>query len=291
MMASSTVRRVQRVTNKTGQWLIMAGNKKIGDISRNRKDYRIYFYHSGFAFYRKTEKEAIDVALKAENFAAAPKVTAKSAKPAKPAKQVQLPFNTGPTTRPALPPIEPVSSVLLKMSAHGMTLPTVYAAYGMNTSRREMAYRCRTAHAVGRGIIDGWRLEFRGCADIVEEPGAKLEVAVWLIYPNDEAALDRLEGYPVGYIKKYLPVSIIIDPNEPHTWVHTRAMVYVMTDRRRNRATLPSDSYRKMLECGYDEFNLRPEQITEALAAAHRDDDRPEALRADDHNWYYGDNE
>jgi hypothetical protein len=296
-MANATVRQVQRVTNKPGHWLIMANGKKIGDIARGRKDFRVYFYHSGFAFYRKTEKEALETALRSEDFVAKPKVL-KAAEPKaakgkatkmKPAKQAALPFQPTRTAWPTLPPMEPVRAGLLQTAAHAMTLPIIYAAYGANTCRTSMASRCPTAQPVGRGIIPGWRLEFKGCADIIQQPGANLEVAVWLIYPNDEAALDRFEGYPAGYVKRYLPVSIIVDPNEPHTWVHTRAMVYVMTDRRRCRAILPNDSYRQVLERGYNEFGLRPEQITEALAAA-RNDEPLTASRATqaDGNWYDG---
>ena len=43
----------------------------------------------------------------------------------------------------------------------------LYFAYGMNTNKEEMAYRCPGARALGKTILSGYRFEFKSFATIV----------------------------------------------------------------------------------------------------------------------------
>ena len=83
----------------------------------------------------------------------------------------------------------------------------LYFAYGMNTNKEEMAYRCPNARAMGRAILSGYRLEFKSFATIVPNPKESVEGVLWTITDSDESALDMLEGYPEFYDKKTVSVE------------------------------------------------------------------------------------
>ena len=75
-----------------------------------------------------------------------------------------------------------------------------YLAYGSNLNLEQMQRRCPTAKVVGTAKLRNWRLWFRGgthsaVATIEREDGYTVPVLVWQLQPNDEAALDRYEGY------------------------------------------------------------------------------------------------
>jgi len=89
----------------------------------------------------------------------------------------------------------------------------LYAAYGSNLNRAQMPDRCPTAKVVGVGAIDDFRLLFRGSRESVVatvEPcwGGSVPVLVWEITAEDEAALDRYEGWPFLYRKESIAVTL-----------------------------------------------------------------------------------
>ena len=47
----------------------------------------------------------------------------------------------------------------------------LYAGYGSNLNRTQMQERCPDANIVTTKVLKGWRLCFRGVADIVPEHG------------------------------------------------------------------------------------------------------------------------
>ena len=95
----------------------------------------------------------------------------------------------------------------------------LYFAYGMNTNKEEMAYRCPSAVPMGKAILPGYRLEFKSFATIVPSPKESVEGVLWTITDTDESALDMLEGYPEFYDKKN--VSVI------HNEMDYIAMTYI----------------------------------------------------------------
>jgi gamma-glutamylcyclotransferase (GGCT)/AIG2-like uncharacterized protein YtfP len=130
----------------------------------------------------------------------------------------------------------------------------LYFAYGMNTNRDEMAYRCPTARALGKAVLPGYRFEFKSFATIVPDPKETVEGVLWTITDSDESALDMLEGYPEFYDKKN--VSII------HNDMDYIAMTYIMGPREQGYA--PSDGYYRMVSEGYQAFGLSQTQLLDA---------------------------
>jgi gamma-glutamylcyclotransferase (GGCT)/AIG2-like uncharacterized protein YtfP len=129
----------------------------------------------------------------------------------------------------------------------------LYFAYGMNTNREEMAYRCPGARALGKAVLPGYRLEFKSFATIVPSPRETVEGVLWTITESDELALDILEGYPEFYDKKHVKVQQDID---------YIAMTYIMNPREKGYA--PSDGYYSMVSEGYQAFGLSQQQLLDA---------------------------
>ena len=129
----------------------------------------------------------------------------------------------------------------------------LYFAYGMNTNREEMAYRCPTAVALGKAVLPGYRFEFKSFATIVLDADSQVEGVLWDITDADEAALDILEGYPEFYDKRHVKVQQGID---------YIAMTYIMGPREKGHA--PSDGYYSMVSEGYQSFGLSQRQLLEA---------------------------
>jgi gamma-glutamylcyclotransferase len=129
----------------------------------------------------------------------------------------------------------------------------LYFAYGMNTNRDEMAFRCPTAVPMGKAILPGYRFEFKSFATIVPDADSSVEGVLWTITESDESALDILEGYPEFYDKKHVKVSQGID---------YIAMTYIMNPREKGFS--PSDGYYGMVSQGYQQFGLSQQQLLEA---------------------------
>jgi gamma-glutamylcyclotransferase (GGCT)/AIG2-like uncharacterized protein YtfP len=136
----------------------------------------------------------------------------------------------------------------------------LYFAYGMNTNRDEMAYRCPTAVPMGKAILQGYRFEFKSFATIVPSPGESVEGVLWTITDRDEQALDVLEGYPEFYDKRHVKVNQGID---------YIAMTYIMNPREQNYP--PSDGYYSMVSEGYQQFGLSQQQLLEARSRSNKE--------------------
>jgi gamma-glutamylcyclotransferase (GGCT)/AIG2-like uncharacterized protein YtfP len=130
----------------------------------------------------------------------------------------------------------------------------LYFAYGMNTNKEEMAYRCPNARAMGRAILSGYRLEFKSFATIVFSPKESVDGVLWTITDSDESALDMLEGYPEFYDKKIVSVE-----HDNQSYI---AMTYIMSPREQGYA--PSDDYYSMVSEGYQTFGLSQQQLLDA---------------------------
>lgn len=136
----------------------------------------------------------------------------------------------------------------------------LYVAYGSNLNLRQMNYRCPTAKLYGTGIIEDYELQFKGYpnsayATIAPKEGASVPVAVWEIQPQDEAYLDRYEGYPSHYFKQDVPVQL--DGEE------VTAMVYIMNLKM--QFGLPSTGYYQTVYEGYNDCELDIDVLNEAV--------------------------
>ena len=130
----------------------------------------------------------------------------------------------------------------------------LYFAYGMNTNKEEMSYRCPSAVPLGRAILPGYRFEFKSFATIVPSPKEQVEGVLWTITDTDESALDMLEGYPEFYDKKTVSV---VQNNQSYI-----AMTYIMGPREQGYA--PSSGYYSMVSEGYQTFGLSQKQLLDA---------------------------
>jgi gamma-glutamylcyclotransferase (GGCT)/AIG2-like uncharacterized protein YtfP len=136
----------------------------------------------------------------------------------------------------------------------------LYFAYGMNTNRDEMSYRCPTAVPMGKAILPGYRFEFKSFATIVPDTDSSVEGVLWTITDRDEQALDVLEGYPEFYDKRHVTVQQGID---------YIAMTYIMNPREKGFG--PSDGYYSMVSEGYQQFGLSQQQLLQARSRSNRE--------------------
>jgi gamma-glutamylcyclotransferase (GGCT)/AIG2-like uncharacterized protein YtfP len=86
----------------------------------------------------------------------------------------------------------------------------LYAAYGSNMDSAQMSERCPHSPQQGTGWLEGWRLTFGGedlgwegaLATVVEEGGERVFVVLYDLADTDEQALDRWDGFTLGYYRK-----------------------------------------------------------------------------------------
>jgi len=134
----------------------------------------------------------------------------------------------------------------------------LYLAYGANTNTANMSVRCPDARYVGNITLRGYRLVFRGVADLSKAKGEKVTCAMWLISPKDELALDGFEGFPNLYIKHYVTVRL---RGKSHS-----VMFYAMRTRRYEAP--PSERYEATLREGYTQCGMSTKQIDRAISHA-----------------------
>ena len=141
-----------------------------------------------------------------------------------------------------------------------MTMKQFYVAYGSNLNKRQMKYRCPNAVPVCSGILKDYELLFKGSktgayATVEPKKGSSVPVGLWEIDLKDERNLDRYEGYPSFYYKKYVVVNTDDRPRS--------AMVYIMHEDR--PIGQPSEGYCNVCLEGYDDFNLDKMEFVDAV--------------------------
>ncbi len=138
----------------------------------------------------------------------------------------------------------------------------IYAAYGSNLNISQMKMRCPKAKILGTGLIEGYRLTFRGrgqgVANIEVMEGRTVPIVLWEITRNCEESLDIYEGYPRLYVKK--DVEIISSEDEK-----IKAFVYVMTDEYTDSPALPSINYLHIIRQGYMDNGLDTDVLRKAM--------------------------
>lgn len=124
-----------------------------------------------------------------------------------------------------------------------------YVAYGSNMNLEQMKHRCPKAKIVGTGILEDYKLTFRGrykgVANIEPCKGRKVPIVLWKITEECESALDIYEGYPNLYIKKEVEVTVEDKP--------IKAMVYVMAKQYKDLASPPTEYYFNVIARGYSD--------------------------------------
>ncbi|MDO4306960.1 MAG: gamma-glutamylcyclotransferase family protein [Eubacteriales bacterium] len=149
-----------------------------------------------------------------------------------------------------------------------------YIAYGSNLNISQMRMRCPGARIIGTSEIKDYQLLFKGSKTgsyltIEPKEGSSVPVAVWSVTAEDEAALDRYEGFPAFYYKKEmeLPIKGIKSGK-----VRIRnTFVYIMHEDR--PLGLPSNYYLAICLQGYRSFGFDKKVLAQAYADSDRRDD------------------
>lgn len=135
----------------------------------------------------------------------------------------------------------------------------LYGAYGSNMNLEQMGYRCPEAKVLGIGILEDYKLTFRGrykgVANIEPCKGREVPIVLWEITEDCERALDIYEGYPTLYVKKEVEVKI--------KGKTKKAMVYIMDKQYTNMVAAPTEYYFNVIARGYadNKVDLKPLQI------------------------------
>ena len=157
-------------------------------------------------------------------------------------------------------------------------VPTYYIAYGSNLNVEQMQWRCPSAKVAGIATLHNWRLLFRGSKTgsyLTIEPynGAEVPVAIWEITAEDEAALDRYEGFPTFYYKRWVPIEMAdINTGESS---EIEAMVYIMHEDR--PLGIPSNGYVQICGRGYLDFGFDITVLEDAVSYVKEVVDNEEA--------------
>lgn len=132
---------------------------------------------------------------------------------------------------------------------------TKYFAYGMNTNIGQMSMRCPQAVDLGAAVLPNYEFRFARVGDVLENPEFNCQGVLWDLTPECLKALDRLEGYPWMYQRKFVTVQ--------HNGQNVQALVYYMVGD--NEDEYPSEHYYNMLMQGYREHGIDTKQITDAI--------------------------
>lgn len=130
----------------------------------------------------------------------------------------------------------------------------LYFAYGMNTNKSEMAYRCLDAKDLGKAMLPGYAFAFNTHATVMPDIMSETYGVLWEISDADEFMLDVLEGFPTYYRKETVDVI--------HQGKTVTAMTYVMN---KPGESAPPDSYYQMVSQGYKQHGISKRQLKEAL--------------------------
>lgn len=133
----------------------------------------------------------------------------------------------------------------------------IYIAYGSNMDLEQMRHRCPKAQLLGTGLLEGWRLMFKGSktgayATIEREKGLTVPILLWRISAADEERLDRYEGFPNFYYKRIIR-AIRTDGNGEDLG-RTQGMAYIMHEER--NLGLPAMHYFDVLRQAYLKFGF-----------------------------------
>ena len=140
-----------------------------------------------------------------------------------------------------------------------------YIAYGSNLNIYQMRFRCPTARIIGTAVIPNYELLFKGSKTgsyltIEPKDSSSVPVAVWETTAEDEAALDRYEGYPTFYYKKEL--TLPIKGIRTGKIRNRKVYVYIMHEDR--PIGVPSNQYVRTCLEGYRDFGFDAEILKKA---------------------------
>ncbi len=136
----------------------------------------------------------------------------------------------------------------------------LYIAYGSNLNLAQMASRCPSAKVYAKGILNNWKLVYRGSktnahATIMRKQKSIIPVLIWEIEKSDEIRLDIYEGYPHYYFKKNIMVYV--------EGKRRKAMVYIMNENQ--NPGIPSEHYINTIRQGYIDNDMDLDILEKSL--------------------------
>ncbi len=131
-----------------------------------------------------------------------------------------------------------------------------YAGYGSNLNIEQMKSRCPKSKLISKSVILDWTLVFRGVADIICKKNSKLNIGIYKITEECEKSLDKYEGFPKLYNKKYFKIQL----NEKEEDVLT----YVMNPKY--SLGPPCERYFKLIVEGFKSWKLDKKFLFDAVS-------------------------
>jgi len=156
-----------------------------------------------------------------------------------------------------------------------VTRPYLYGAYGSNLNEKQMKLRCPRAKKIGLVRLPDHELVFRGVADMEKNEGSEIMLGIWEITNKCEAALDRYEGFPHLYNKKFFDINItyfdaVYDRSETSgisLLPKVRLMTYQMTNQ--SETYRPDTGYLQSIVNGFCDFEIPKDSLETALANSY----------------------
>jgi gamma-glutamylcyclotransferase (GGCT)/AIG2-like uncharacterized protein YtfP len=131
----------------------------------------------------------------------------------------------------------------------------IYFSYGSNLNRSQMGYRCPDAFPTQSFRLVGWKLVFRGVADIMPVAGSAVWGGLWSVSERDLQSLDRYEGVGRGHYKRI----------EIECGVNDCVFAYVLGGADIHP---PEPDYFEVVRQGYGDWNLPLTGLMAARQAA-----------------------
>ena len=150
----------------------------------------------------------------------------------------------------------------------GMEEPSYILAYGSNLLWSRMEARCPSAEVVGTTVIPGYRMLFKkSCtgfySTIEQDANSHVPAVIYRISMEEEAYLDRCEGYPRHYYKHefFLPVW---DPDGRRLRKRRNCIAYILHEDR--LLGEPTAEYYRIVEQGYMDWEFDTGILEKALS-------------------------
>lgn len=147
--------------------------------------------------------------------------------------------------------------------------PTIlYFAYGSNLKRSQMLRRCPDSVPVQALTLHGFKLVFKGAADIVPDENSYVVGAVYRISVRDRRSLDKFEGFRErdprsgSYRAEWFYISSgtgeRTDARDP------MAVPVLIYRKNTTEESAPTTEYYDRVRTGFDDWNLPLETLLEA---------------------------
>ena len=136
-------------------------------------------------------------------------------------------------------------------------------AYGSNLDEALMQRRCPGATVVATYVLHGWRLRFRGYADLEPFDGAQTPGVLYRITPEGERQLDLCEGVSPDSFGLYRKETFTV--TDAATGKTESVLLYTMNETR----TCPPDPlYYRLIQRAYQRWGFSQEPLADALRRA-----------------------